>query len=108
MVKTKKRELDKFLTRLYALQRKTFKKGNPSSVQIQAQWADHINCFMICVTCVNPDKEHEYMKNDQGEPQYTCIESFFLYAFYTIEENENTMRQIAAYLGVGVLNSKHS
>lgn len=100
MVKTKKRELDKFLTRLYALQRKTFKKGNLSSLMIQAEWADHINCFMISATCVNPDKEHEFMKNEQGEPQYTCIESFFLYAFDTVSVNEKKMRQIAAYLGV--------
>lgn len=100
MVKTKKRELDKFLTRLYALQRKTFKKGNPTSVMIHAEWAEHINCFMISVTCDNPDKEHEYMKNKQGEPQYTCMENFFLYAFDTVKVNENKMRQIAAYLGV--------
>lgn len=106
MVKTKKRELDKFLTRLYALQRKTFKKGNPTSVQIQAEWAEHINCFMISVTCDNPDKEHEYMKDEHGEPQFTSIETFPLYAFDTVEVNEKKMRQIAAYLGVEELNNK--
>ena len=106
MVKTKKRELDKFLTRLYALQRKPFKKGCMSYMQIQAQWGDHIGCFLISVTCVNPDKEHEYMKDEHGEPQFTSIETFPLYAFETVEVNEKKMRQIAAYLGVEELNNK--
>lgn len=107
MGKTKKRDLDKFLTRLYALQRKTFKKGNPTSVQIQAEWAEHISCFMISVTCDNPEQEHEYMKNEQGEPQFTSLASFFLYAFDTVEENEKKMRQIATYLGVEASNNNN-
>lgn len=90
-----KKELDKVLTELQAIQRKCFKSESRVSLDIHPSTTD---VYSIHVTAYNEDKPY-VTTNSKGENETYTFECFQMYGFWSHERNLNVLKQIEEYLG---------
>jgi hypothetical protein len=93
-MRTTKKDFDKFLTRLFAIQRDCFKQGSKSSLEVRPKFEDD---FVIYVTATNENVNRFYTDAD-GKECICHFDMFPLYQFLTVEENELTMQKIKDFL----------
>jgi hypothetical protein len=94
MTMTTKKQLDKFLTRLFALQRECFKHGSKSSLEVRPIWSKD---FSIYVVAYNENINNPYVKED-GTKGLCHLRCFYIYSFDSVEGNEKVMKKIKDFL----------
>lgn len=95
MKATKKTDFDKFLTRLFSMQRDCFKQGSKTSLEVRPKWED--NDFVIYVCAYNENVNIQYEKGD-GSKGVCHFEHCPIYSFWSVEENEAQMKKIQDFL----------
>lgn len=84
---SKKKMMDKYLTRLQSLQRDYFKQDSETSIELHPWWCN--NNYSIHVTIVTHDDQHVYSKESTVK-----TESFTLYSFNDDNENDEVISKI--------------
>ncbi|MSS16831.1 hypothetical protein [Sodaliphilus pleomorphus] len=93
-MRTTKKDFDKFLTRLFAMQRDCFKQGSKSSLEVRPKFEGD---FVIYVTATN-ENVNRFTTDEDGKERIYHFDMFQLYQFLTVEENELTMQKIKDFL----------
>ena len=94
MNKTTKKQFDKFLTRLFVLQRECFKSGSGSSLEVRPVWDGDFTIYVLA----DNKNVNKWIEHEDGTKEPYHFEHFPLYSFYSVEENEEQMKKIKDFL----------
>lgn len=97
MKKTKKKDFDKFLTRLFSMQRDCFKKGSRSYIEVRPMCCEDDGRFTIYVTAYNLNV-NKWLNREDGTKEAYHFEDFPLYDFWSVEENENQLKKLQDFV----------